>query len=211
MSTTVYGKACADGSIKFYDLEECLVQSACVVREGVHAGQVALTLSDADNEDCNNTFYGCIDPATSKFQVVIPDDCCALVGACIIFGEDACDTGYCSITTEEDCGGVWLGPDTSCPEQDDCCYIVRSYYTVQVRVPEAPMSDWVTVYSTGGCIFTEGVWGTYLEFCYQDDPHKVRLNRGSGSTGCTYIGSSCPFSGSCINPPYNLLIEFRVI
>jgi hypothetical protein len=80
MSITVYG--CVNFSsgtavITFENLETCLEQSACIIFEGVHAGQIALTLSGATaNEACNDTFYGCFNPTTGKFQIVIPEDCC---------------------------------------------------------------------------------------------------------------------------------------
>ncbi len=78
MATTIYGCVTwATGEITFANLEDCLAQSSCVIFDGgAHDGQVALTLSDADNEDCNDTFYGCVNWTTGKFQVVIPDDCC---------------------------------------------------------------------------------------------------------------------------------------
>jgi hypothetical protein len=37
---------------------------------------IALTITGADNEDCNDTFYGCYDFTTNKWQVEIPDGCC---------------------------------------------------------------------------------------------------------------------------------------
>jgi len=78
MSVTVYGCVNPDMTITFENLETCLEQSACLVRSGVHVMQIALTLSGADNEDCNDIFYSsCFDPITGKFQVEIPDNCCS--------------------------------------------------------------------------------------------------------------------------------------
>jgi len=82
MSITVYGCVNTDGSITFENLEACLVQEACRVTSGEHAGQVALTLSEADDEDCNDTFYGCYNNTTGKFQVVIPENCCMIPAEC---------------------------------------------------------------------------------------------------------------------------------
>lgn len=77
MATTVYGCVnWANGEITFANLENCLVQSSCVYWTGEHAGMVALTLSNAYNEDCNDTFYGCVNWGTGKFQVSIPEGCC---------------------------------------------------------------------------------------------------------------------------------------
>jgi len=82
MSITIYGcVAFPAGTITFENLETCLEQSACIIFEGVHAGQIALTLSGAtNNEDCNDTFYGCMNWTTGKFQVEIPTDCCEEYG-----------------------------------------------------------------------------------------------------------------------------------
>jgi len=80
MATTVYGCVnVPDGMITF-DLSagvfNCLAQSACIVVSGVHEGQVALTLSDGFQAECNDTFYGCVNKTTGKFQILIPDECC---------------------------------------------------------------------------------------------------------------------------------------
>jgi len=76
MSVTVYGCVNANSTITFENLETCLLQSTCIVWTGEHAGQVALALSGATNAACNDTFYGCINFSTSKFQMEIPSDCC---------------------------------------------------------------------------------------------------------------------------------------
>jgi hypothetical protein len=78
MSVTVHG--CVNwpsGEITYLNLETCLAQESCVHFKGIHAGQVALSLSGAIvNEDCNDTFYGCVNWSTGKFQVEIPEGCC---------------------------------------------------------------------------------------------------------------------------------------
>jgi hypothetical protein len=89
MSITVYGcVAFPAGTITFENLETCLAQSACIVFTGDHAGQVALTLSGADDPACNDTFYGCVNFTTGKFQVEIPTDCCKEYGN---------DCSYCEV------------------------------------------------------------------------------------------------------------------
>lgn len=45
------------------------------IRSGVHAGQIAVSIVEAN---CDDIYYGCIDRATGKFSVTIPDDCCKL-------------------------------------------------------------------------------------------------------------------------------------
>ena len=72
----IYG--CVDwatGQIKFAG-EACDSGDyiGCVEWTGIHAGQVAITLSEVN---CTDTYYGCVDWVTGKFQVSIPDDCCA--------------------------------------------------------------------------------------------------------------------------------------
>jgi hypothetical protein len=97
MSVTVYG--CIKWSesppeIFFENLETCLVQSACIHWTGEHAKQVALTLSGADNEACNDTFYStCIEWGSSKkFKISIPEDCCITAEECRYCGEESTPT-----------------------------------------------------------------------------------------------------------------------
>ena len=110
MSITVYGCVSYAGAITFENLEACLVQEACVVVSGEHAGQVALTLSDANNnDDCNDTFYGCVNWSTRKFQVIIPDDCCVVGDDC-----EYCTPGETPASIQVTIAGVLV----CCP---DCC------------------------------------------------------------------------------------------
>ncbi|HUW18368.1 MAG TPA: hypothetical protein VMW16_03620 [Sedimentisphaerales bacterium] len=69
---TIYG--CVDwatGKIKF--AQDACYYYGCIIWEGVHAGQVAVTI---DMPNCDDTYYGCVNWATGKFQVVVPDNCC---------------------------------------------------------------------------------------------------------------------------------------
>jgi hypothetical protein len=77
---------------------------------------VALTLSGAtNNEDCNDTFYGCVNWSTGKFQVEIPEDCC------IEYGEDCsfCEPGKTPLTINLNyvegtlCDGCYFNPSFS--------------------------------------------------------------------------------------------------
>lgn len=86
MSITVHGRFQDNGTV-FCDLPACVEYCAVPVWTGEHAGQVALTLSDATNQDCNDTFYGCVDFATGKFEVLIPDNCCEEIPE---YGLDCC-------------------------------------------------------------------------------------------------------------------------
>lgn len=65
---TFIGEACDEGDY-----------TGCIERTGVHAGQVAVTI---DEENCDDTYYGCVNRATGEFDVPIPDDCCPEPGLC---------------------------------------------------------------------------------------------------------------------------------
>lgn len=98
MSHTIYGRHNpSDGKIKFGDGNcdtaiDCMggsVLEACIEVSGAHAGQVKLVVSGADIEACNDTFYGCLNTSTGRFQITLPDsDCCVDADNC---GE--CDEG----------------------------------------------------------------------------------------------------------------------
>lgn len=97
MSRTIHGKIDWDdgGKPKFGDPPcdtriECIAEDivSCIRWTGEHAGQVEVTISAAELEECNDTYYGCIDWGTGKFQIIIPDDCCFC--ACANSGESIC-------------------------------------------------------------------------------------------------------------------------
>lgn len=52
---------------------------------GIHANQIAVTVSEVN---CDDIYYGCIDPATGNFSVTIPDNCCF---TCTSGGNNSCD------------------------------------------------------------------------------------------------------------------------
>ncbi len=59
----------------------------CFIAAGVHAGQIGLTITAYD---CDDTYYGCIDTVTGKFEVTLPDICCFT-----LMGGPRCE--YCDI------------------------------------------------------------------------------------------------------------------
>jgi len=61
-AVTFEGEACDSGDY-----------TGCYVASGEHQGQIAVTVSEAN---CDDTYYGCLNSSTGKFQVVIPDNCC---------------------------------------------------------------------------------------------------------------------------------------
>lgn len=75
---TFAGEACDSGNY-----------TGCIVRSGDHAGQVAVTINEAN---CDDTYYGCINRSTGEFQLVIPDDCCEICGGCH-YGIDVTSNG----------------------------------------------------------------------------------------------------------------------
>jgi hypothetical protein len=67
---------------------ECKYEDvSCYVVSGVHAGQIALVL---DTDNCDDTYYGCIDPSTGLFKVTVPDNCCTLSNWCGLC--DSCES-----------------------------------------------------------------------------------------------------------------------
>ncbi|KKM17416.1 hypothetical protein LCGC14_1675970 [marine sediment metagenome] len=73
MSETITG--CVDfltGEVKFTYDTQCTLKG-CMVWEGVHAGQVAITITGGV---CADTYYGCVDVTSGTFEVIIPDNCC---------------------------------------------------------------------------------------------------------------------------------------
>lgn len=69
---TITGCVKEDGSIEFFQDPDC-IYSGCLVKSGVHAEQVAVTVNMAV---CDDTYYGCVDKATGEFQVSVPEECC---------------------------------------------------------------------------------------------------------------------------------------
>ena len=55
------------------------VYSACMIWEGVHARQVSITI---DNLNCSDTYYGCVNWATKKFRISVPEICSWLCCEC---------------------------------------------------------------------------------------------------------------------------------
>lgn len=73
MATTIYG--CDNPVTGQVDFDVCGTAdfSACFEVAGDHAGQVKLIVSGTL---CDDTYYGCYNSATGKYEVIIPDDCC---------------------------------------------------------------------------------------------------------------------------------------
>ena len=91
MARTIYGKVdFEDGmKIKFGGADPCSDRIDCIAEDlegcihltGEHANQVEVVISEAELEECNDTYYGCIDFSTGKFQISIPDTCCSGITA----------------------------------------------------------------------------------------------------------------------------------
>lgn len=85
MATTIYG--CdnpATGQVDF-DVCDTADYSACFEVMGDHAGQVKLIISGTN---CDDTYYGCYNNVTGKYEVIVPDDCC----------EVGCPSGVLTLT-----------------------------------------------------------------------------------------------------------------
>lgn len=75
---TIEGCVLSDGRIEFTDAS-CKYH-ACRVPSGVHAGMIQLT---HPSYRCPDTYYGCVDPVTHKFEVILPDtNCCQSCSNC---------------------------------------------------------------------------------------------------------------------------------
>jgi hypothetical protein len=56
----------------------------------IHKGQVKVVI---DDEVCDDTYYGCLNASTGRFQLIIPDDCCYSSDVCThCTGSEAEDT-----------------------------------------------------------------------------------------------------------------------
>lgn len=73
MSVTLTG--CVNFRTRQVILDDDICQwKACMVFQGVHARQVALT---PNTNACPDTYYGCIDFETNTFEIIVPESCCA--------------------------------------------------------------------------------------------------------------------------------------
>ncbi len=70
---TIYGCVTWPGGVVTFDQDPGCQYTGCVDWSGLHAGQVAVTIS---TEICDDTYYGCVNWATNRFEVSVPDDCC---------------------------------------------------------------------------------------------------------------------------------------
>lgn len=70
---TIYG--CVDGTTVTFQGEACDSgdYTGCIVTSGTYEGMVAVTISEAF---CDDTYYGCVNWTTGKFQLTIPRTCC---------------------------------------------------------------------------------------------------------------------------------------
>ena len=102
MSRTIYGSVdWSTGVAKFGDPGcgdriDCIGEDivGCIEWAGEHAGQVKVTIAAA-YQTCNDTYYGCVDWGTGKFQISIPDDCCC---DCSCWAEVGCEPATYSVT-----------------------------------------------------------------------------------------------------------------
>ena len=51
--------------------------SGCYVTDGVHEGQIQVTI---ENDRCDDVYYACLTNDTGSFAVTIPDNCCCYCG-----------------------------------------------------------------------------------------------------------------------------------
>ncbi len=86
-----------------FDQDDC-EYFGCMHFQGIHAGQVAVTIFSTT---CDDVFFGCVNLITGRFEVVVPDDCCTFADCTIcpdlpgnLFvttsGIQLCDSGGCT-------------------------------------------------------------------------------------------------------------------
>jgi len=73
-------KGCYNASTGKVEFEQdTCTYYGCYVKTGVHAGQIAITISETGacyHCECNDTYYACFDENTGKFSIEIPPFCC---------------------------------------------------------------------------------------------------------------------------------------
>lgn len=176
MSMTIYGRVDWDIKlIKFGDPDcgdryDCIDEDlvGCVIMDGgIHDGQVELTITQADNSNCNDTYYGCVDWETGKFQIEIPEPCCIgneCVGAnCIPYTPYAVSLTVTNLLACVECVYdyklAWLlpqiGPITLLQQADPCEYLGNrpaSYWGEYKYYPGVPCTGTPTTYDVDGSI-----------------------------------------------------------
>jgi len=133
---------------------------------GEHAGMVAVTIVE---ENCDDTYYGCVDWTTGKFKVYIPDDCCGYCGdadhcKCFPTGESP---AYYRITFE---GVTLCNPEAGWPYGipiDGVFYLPcypSSYGCIWrwQQYPEDPDSGWYIWFSLSSALYGGGQESDYL-------------------------------------------------
>jgi hypothetical protein len=67
----------SEGKVVFEQID--CVYIGCLVAEGIHAGQIAVTIQ---TPVCNDTYYACYDTVTGRFELSVPDTCCDTPDPC---------------------------------------------------------------------------------------------------------------------------------
>lgn len=93
MATTIYGCVNRTTGVVTFEGDACDSgdYTGCIERSGEHAGQVKVVIDDTA---CDDTYYGCVDRGTGKFELIIPACCCpntALDCTLVFSGVNECD------------------------------------------------------------------------------------------------------------------------
>jgi len=138
------GEACDDGDY-----------TGCYVASGVHEGQIAVTISEAN---CDDTYYACFNSTTGKFQLIIPDDCCEVLGSCC---NAEGEIGNCEVDVlESECVYTWSS-ENSC---DYCVGLCEHDCFLPERVPRSyyiRISMWTTLLDIEPCEIPDCLNGDY--------------------------------------------------
>jgi len=179
MSKTLYGSVSwPSGVIKFNWSGDC-TQPECIGQEvtgciNFGTGQVEVTITGTRCVNCNDTYYGCVDWTTGKFQVIVPDEC---YGGSV----DPCDDCDCYQPYAID---VTFSNISVC---SDCCEIVPDN-------PNLPSNSFKGTSFSGN--------GTYR--CVNDAAHGTSCTWGSDpEEGVVATGISYYHSPDCSENPLN--------
>ena len=188
-----------DGNVECqYCSSDSCIWLGCIEWDGVHAGQVAVTI---DNDNCDDTYYGCVDWSTGEFEVSVPDNCCILgeqpdYVLVTLFGGSACGCvdppGYNDITYSN------YSPPSG---QQTLPWVNNCTYTLVIE--GGSFIDWVRHTSDDGSCTGEQSSGTITTCCltvFMASAYQIRLSVGSGSCdGSFFYGRESVDPGACGN------------
>jgi len=171
---TLYGCVTWPGGVVSFDQYPDCTYNGCIEWTGIHAGQVAVTVS---TDECDDIYYGCVDWSTGKFEVSVPEDCCTHISY------KGCTQCFCFVV-----GDAWVVDTAYSPGANVWVVLNSRRYVCEVehtstindrpgsganwddfweRVPNTTPKTYTLVISgvslcSGGCESRPDVNGTYV-------------------------------------------------